>query len=464
MTEKEQTMTENVGDLTLSTIRFDKQGDVDAAGEAALRQTLDTIKPTDLIVFSHGWNNSEATAHRLYEAFFGRVASLLAAHPVPDRTATLLGVFWPSELWSDEPIPDFTASPDLGGNQGGGAAFAAAPTFAPPAPPDDATAAVIQAAFPADAKAAVDELIDLLRTRPDDQAALDRAAALIAQLAAADGPDDDGEAAAGGPLLAQPDSGPTVFADFAAKLEESGVDTTQGAGGAAGFGSSLHRLWSGAQEVARQLTYWQMKKRAGVVGQHGLGPLLGRLLAENDALHIHLVGHSFGARLVSYSLLGLPDTVAGRPPIAGLTLLEGAFSHYAFADALPFAPDRGGALKGQEAKVSGPVVACYSQYDGAVGTFYPLASMTARDDAAAFSDVMARWGGMGHDGHQPRSSLVGPVDLADAGTPYTFPATKLVNIDAARVVKKGSPPSGAHSDIVHDELAWVVLSAGELVP
>jgi hypothetical protein len=31
------------------------------------------------------------------------------------------------------------------------------------------------------------------------------------------------------------------------------------------------------------------------------------------------------------------------------------------------------------------------------------------------------------------------------------------------VVKKGNPPSGAHSDIVHPELGWAMLTAAGLV-
>ena len=35
-------------------------------------------------------------------------------------------------------------------------------------------------------------------------------------------------------------------------------------------------------------TYWQMKKRAGVVGQAGLGKLVARLAANDPALRVHL--------------------------------------------------------------------------------------------------------------------------------------------------------------------------------
>jgi hypothetical protein len=38
----------------------------------------------------------------------------------------------------------------------------------------------------------------------------------------------------------------------------------------------------------------------------------------------------------------------------------------------------------------------------------------------------------------------------------------LINIDAKRVVRRGKPPSGAHSDILYDDLAWVVACAADL--
>jgi len=70
-----------------------------------------------------------------------------------------------------------------------------------------------------------------------------------------------------------------------------------------------------------------------------------------------------------------------------------------------------------------------------------------------------KFGGIGFDGHQHG---VTPTPLLNPGTAYDFAGKKLVNIDAQRVVRKGKPPSGAHSDIVHDELAWVVACAADL--
>jgi len=48
-------------------------------------------------------------------------------------------------------------------------------------------------------------------------------------------------------------------------------------------------------------------------------------------------------------------------------------------------------------RVEGLVLATHSVQDKAVGRFYPLASLAARDDASAVGDVLYRWGAMGAD-------------------------------------------------------------------
>jgi len=437
-------------------IRFDADGEVDPDGERALHATLEETEPTDLLIFSHGWNNSPPTARKLYDAFFGEVASVLASHGAPGRKVAYLGVFWPSIRWSDEPIPDFEpdAVVDLGAGAGPAAGFGPPQVFDPPPPPDAELQEQIRAAFPAEVADSVAELLALLEQRPDDAAALDRARELVQTIAASAGPGGDGERDGEPPLAALPDPGNTLFKDFATALEELQVDTGE-VGGAAGFGEALGRLWHGAQEVLRGMTYWQMKNRAGVVGEMGLGPLVGRLRAQHPALRIDFIGHSFGARVVSYALKGL----AGPPAVQSVTLLQGAFSHFAFAAALPMDQNRAGALNGQQAKVIGPVTACYSKFDSAVGVMYPLASMAKGDDAAALVNPAFRFGGIGHDGHQQG---VEELTLLRPGQPYDFNAQKLVNIDAQRVVREGKPPSGAHSDIIYADLAWVVVSAAGL--
>ncbi|MGY1694637.1 hypothetical protein ACI780_06940 [Geodermatophilus sp. SYSU D00814] len=437
----------------------------DAAGVVqndALEQTLTDLREegvTDVLVFSHGWNNSTSTARRLYDGFFGLLSPLLAEHGAPDRTVGALGVYWPSRRWSDEREPAFNpaGAPEL--SRGGGvASIGDAPRAEdPPPPPDDETRDAMRAAFP-EAVHDVDELVDLLRRRPPEESQLRRAHELVAGLlhgAAGDGTVDDGDGSGAAPAVAEPGRGAEeITRTYLQAMEDLGVVTT-GQGGELGLADDVQRLWHGAQELARQATYWQMKNRAGVVGERGLGPFVRSLLDEG--LRVTLIGHSFGARLVSFALRSLGEEPAS---VEGVVLLQGAFSQFTFADELPTDRARGGVLRGLQSRVAGPVVACHSDLDQALGTFYPLASLARGQDASALEELRRRWGAIGFGGHKPRPNA---VPMQAVGSPYAFPARDLASVDVAAVVRRGRPPSGAHSDIVHRELAWVVLCAGGLV-
>jgi hypothetical protein len=244
-------------------------------------------------------------------------------------------------------------------------------------------------------------------------------------------------------------------------LETLAPEEMQGVpeGGAAGLGDAIAKLWEGAKGSLRVATYWQMKNRAGVVGKLGLAPLVDGLADAVPDLRIHLVGHSFGARLVSFSLAGLRAREVS--PVKSLFLLQGAFSHFAFADTLPFDRNRSGELKGMASRVDGPLLATFSDFDLAVGRSYPLASVVAGQDASDAQKVVSRWGAMGSDGAQAVSAVAFP--LVAAGHKYTFQKGKWHNLDGNDVIKNGDPPSGAHGDIIHPQIAWVALSAAGVV-
>ncbi len=204
------------------------------------------------------------------------------------------------------------------------------------------------------------------------------------------------------------------------------------AGGGARF--ALPNPWDGAQELLRQATYYAMKRRAGTVGERGLGAVLGRLAEAAPGVRVHLVGHSFGARLVSFALRGLPKEVR---TVKSVTLLQGAFSHYAFAAELPHDARAGGALRGRQSRIDGPLVCCYSRHDGALSRFYPLASRMAGDSQGVLAAVLGpKWGAMGHDGVQAVPGTV-RLTIADAVKPAKLPVSGCVNVDAAAVVRQG---------------------------
>jgi hypothetical protein len=456
----------DIAGLPFWELTFDADGDQDTTSRDAFLAAVKDAGITDLIVFSHGWNTAPGSARALYQRFFGLLAGQLdqvpAGRPV---TVGLAGVIWPAQLWSDQPIPDFPAT--AAARPGGAASLSDASdaTQAEPASAalDSETLATLKALFPA-AAGPLDTMAGILDNgtpSADAIATFHEALAAFSQLAAVPGDDGEGDPATPAPGEGQPrmlrDEPMELFQRYRDALQASGV-AVAGGDGQAGIGDSLRGILNGAKEALRQATYWQMKNRAGVVGQRGLGPLLGRLDATR--IRVHLVGHSFGARLVSFALAGLPS---GPSPVRGVTLLEGAFSHFAFASPLPFDASRKGALAGMLARINGPLVVCFSSHDSAVGTFYPLASFAAQEDAAAANDALFRWGGMGADGAQGVSARLDGIQPAGPGTTYRFTAGQALNVDASDVVRKGGPPTGAHSDIVHPELTWIVLSAGGIV-
>ncbi|MFE9319916.1 serine-threonine protein kinase [Nocardia sp. NPDC052278] len=449
-------MPEFVGDKPLWIVSFDKDGDVDRDGADALVAGVRQRGLTDLIVFSHGWNNDRSKAVDLYQRWFGKLDTLPSA---ATRRIGYAGVIWPSERWSDEPIGDF--APAVAPT---GAAAARRRDSVPAGSPtlDADTLQMLKATFP-DGAQQLDRIAELLGTEKPNPGTIDELFRQMREFSIAtfpgstdsEGPKDNADT--GFPaMLSTNNDASEVFRDFAMELMRSGVDLDSAQGGAAGIGDIFGKVLRGAKEALRALTYWQMKNRAGVVGENGLGPLLGRLHREFPSLRINLIGHSFGARVVSYALAGLPDGLVPSP-VKSVTLLQGAFSSFAFADPLPFDRNRRGGLAGRSNRVDGPVSVCFSSHDGALNNFYPLASKVAGDNAAgAHGDNP--WTAMGAVG----AFEVTQVELRGVGDDYPFTAGELINIDASDTVVNGQPPFGAHSDIVHENLAWVVVKASKL--
>src|SRR4051794_21037160 len=240
-------------------------------------------------------------------------------------------------------------------------------------------------------------LTDLRATFPSATGVLDRMAELLAGLAT-DGaqaefrtrlkefaqltgtPDGDGETDPSAEPGMLRDDHTTLFERFRDALRSTGAQLPDGEGGQAAIGDSLRGSWTGAKEALRQATYWQMKNRAGVVGRRGLAPLIGELHQASPELRVPLVGHSFGARLVSNALAGLPDS--SPSPLGSLTLLQGAFSHFAFADPLPFDAGRHGALAGLQRRGGGAGGAFFFTPPSPGGPPFPLASPSSGGDPA----------------------------------------------------------------------------------
>ncbi|GHD95500.1 serine-threonine protein kinase [Streptomyces naganishii] len=426
-------------------LTFDADGDVDGPERDRLLAQVTARGVRDLIVFAHGWNNDRSGATALYSHFFAPVPRL-----APTARIGYVGVIWPSMRFCDEPIPDFPRS------------TAAGPVPAPALDKD--TRHALLESFPGRATV-VDRIARLLDERPgsEDEGGLDEFGRLVRLLVEEVPPGPQALFSADTEAEGVPEGEPEMFARPAREVCGEFARAVAGLRAPDGQESfSLPNPWDGAKELLRQATYYAMKRRAGTVGERGLGPVVGLLARSAPGLRVHLVGHSFGGRLVSFALRGLPEGVRA---VKSVTLFQGAFSHYAFAARVPGDPGACGVLQGQEGRVDGPLVCCYSRYDSALGTLYPLASRMADDDRSVLGvDVGSllgdRWGAMGHNGVQAVPGTRACTLTEALAAP--LPVTGCVNVDAAEVVRRGGPPSGAHSDIVHPELARVVLAAGRV--
>jgi len=112
----------------------------------------------------------------------------------------------------------------------------------------------------------------------------------------------------------------------------------------------------------RALTVRVMKDRAGLVGHRGFGPLLGRLNADAPETRIHLIGHSYGARVLLNGLCHPKDTPA--PRVRSMLLLQPAVNQWCFADQLPDGSGRGGSYRSAFERVDLPILTTYSPHDG----------------------------------------------------------------------------------------------------
>ncbi|BBH69222.1 hypothetical protein ACTI_59070 [Actinoplanes sp. OR16] len=421
-------------------ITFDKDGNL--TDDTGLQSEL---AADELFIFGHGWNSSPAGARRHYDFMFDQLAQMAPGHAVG-----FAGVIWPSLLFpQDDPAPDgpLLASP---------ADTQSTPLLPPgpsPAQAPESTGAEIAAAlapaFP-NHQADLATLGGLLDQRPQDPrqllAFIDLTRGLI-------GTDNDAEEDRGEAMVLT--AAPRTVLDTMSMLAPPEQSDAQA--GLNPFGA----LWKGAKELLRVASYYEMKNRAGVVGQRGLGPLLGRLAGRPGAPRIHLMGHSFGARLVAFTLAGLPPSMRGHDsPVKSLMLIQGAFSHFAFAGNAPVSAGKG-VLAGERDRVDGPLLATFSGKDRAVGWWYPNASRLAWQDAQAMVNPNFRWGGMGNNGYQQAAAQT--VALGPAGSRYKFQPGTFYRLDGNDVIAHGrSFFSGAHSDIDQPHLAWAATSAAGL--
>ena len=427
-------------------ICFDKRGaevpDADgsvASGLAMAALADPAAGVTDVFIISHGWQGDLADAIRQYDSWIGAANPDAAGDGI---TPFLIGLHWPSKAWSDR---ELTSGPSglLGDEPAPGATITveeAVDEFAG------------QFGHSAQVREALQEVLSFVAGVDRDREATSAdalppaVAAAYRTLAAAAGAGGDD------PLLGSSWDPDLVFAEAAAP-----VDGADGLLGNGFFGKLREALLT----PLRQLTFWHSKNQAREFGEGGAAGLVRAVMARSQA-RVHLVGHSFGTVVLAGAVRGPGDRPVPPPrPVDSLVLVQGAVSLWAFAAEVPAGIGGG---RGYFADVvtapfvGGVVIATRTQWDYAVGRFYPLA--VGLVNQFLLGGELPKFGGIGTFGIQGVAGMVELPPLAKGATLQSglVPGT-VHNVDAGAVIATLNGVEGAHNDLAHSELSWLAWSA-----
>lgn len=390
--------------------------------------------PTDIFLFSHGWKGDIVSATSQYNLWIDAITRLAAdsLRMGSSFRPIWVGLHWPSQPWGDEEL---------------GTASFAADASTPPAPAPSTLLEDYLDRLNLTHSLRARELMGVIfrenKVNAGAQVLPQNVADAYTELAS---------------LLNYQSSavGSDPASDNSEYSARAAFEAMNNAGVAFGGG-----LVGGLLGPLRQLSFWTMKGRARTVGESGMHQFVGRAQSAAPNARIHIMGHSFGC-IVACSIVSGPNgTSALSRPVDSLALVQGAISHWAFADVIPSTGGRGyfnGIIRNR--RVKGPVVTTRSVHDLAVGTWYPIAvSLVLQDPSFAINSNLIKWGAMGAFGIQ---GLPGALDqpMLPETADYRFEPGKVYNLEASQFIKKMLDKlSGAHSDIDGPQVAHAIWQA-----
>lgn len=419
-------------------LRYDDKGRLRSPlTELQLRGSIGGI--SDVFLFSHGWNNIFAKALERYRSFIAGYVQQRQQYdlPVPAGYRPLLvGVIWPSTdfVLPWEAGPKIAAAPDPEG---------------PEAAQTEQMLSFVTESLDADADAAFTELVDG-RTALDTDEARQAAEIVLAALWPGVDPDDGAFTPSVDELLVAwsavdgaETSAPADPDDFGTV---GGGSTPTGPTFAGGFSLDPRNL-------LRMATVWKMKARAGQVGVAGVGPLARHVLGHSDA-RLHLIGHSFGARLL---LSALASEEPARPAHSML-LLQAAVNRWCFAQDVA-GTGRAGGYNPVLNQVEKPILTTFSTHDEPLTKVFHLAMRgghVGEPDIAALGDPEL-YGALGG---------FGPAGLGGLGAtePAAIPGRERYGLGRGREVIAidggteidGRPAITGHGDISNQTTWWAL--------
>jgi hypothetical protein len=430
-------------------LAFDSQGALKDASRSELTGLLDrAAQATDIFILSHGWWNDADSADCFYRRMIGGLRRQQPGDLTEDRfRPVFVSVYWPSAVFPLQPG-------DCPAAEANRTEVAVAGSLPPTRIREWAVNAFPEAAARPDFEGDLARVTALNLKENAGQAlteaeATDFASILLkwrqfsrtAELPVSDGPEPELFRGSAGEIVKAWNSRPVPREEF----------------GVLGGGE---KKWL---NFGNAFTFWTMKERAGIVGSRGLYEVLKALQPFRANAHIHLIGHSFGGKLLAAALTGHRPTGGNRAD--SLVILQGAFSQFAFStrDAIMKAgveSDRPGLYLDVVASrlVAGPIVATFSGRDLPNRMLYPAGVALVGDVVEAAREP--RYGSLGARGIRAAAATALDLSQQRLRDAMTSEGTVLVTVDGSVVIL-------GHSDLVKPavfNLIWDAVDLGSAVP
>lgn len=418
--------------VDLFLLRFGKDGMLESPQTAKLAVEA-AAEASDVFVFSHGWNNIYGDALRNYTQFAkGFIAQREQfSRDVPDGyRPVLIGIVWPS-TW-------FVLKSEQGPIIAGGDERAAA---------TEAMLDEVTDGWDAESRARLLELVDGVDSIGED------VAREVAEIVVASWPDDDDGTSSTPNVDNIIDAWRRIEGggDIQYEEEEVGILVADDEAKNAAEAHAAGRFSFDPRVILRMGSVWGMKGRAGDVGMHGVGPLL--TLMARPGVRIHLIGHSFGARVMLSAVAHSP--ALDDHPAYSMLLLQPAVNRWCFATKVVGKDVQGGYAHVPD-RVIQPIIATRSTFDKPLHEVFHLAlrgDNLGEIKTSAVGDT-ERYGALG--GYPPLGIPVATDDVHAAGVPYDlgFPQ-RVLSLDGSLHLD-GKPAIDDHGDINSPVIWWAL--------
>ncbi|MGY4224968.1 pimeloyl-ACP methyl ester carboxylesterase [Bradyrhizobium sp. USDA 4503] len=425
-------------------VRYDEQGICCSpkTRDACLARITEH-KDRPVILFSHGWNNDFSDSTDLYRRFLIEFEAVLKTYPLGETPPVFVGVTWPSIWLPSDEGPQMAADGSHSSRQ---------PDY------QQLVLAIGKKIGDESHRARLYELLESETLHGEDVRELARLIIPTLHLHQEEGPyAAAGEEVVLGALATLQGKSQSIAREY------DDVDDI----GLAGDGPIPRDIRTAGlldyldpRNAMRLASLYLMKDRAGTVGRNGIALFLTDLLGRTEA-RLHLVGHSFGCKVI---LAALAANAKPSRKVSSVLLLQPAVSHLSFASEVPGRGLPGGYSRVPDS-VEKPIFCTYSAQDFPLHTVYHLAMLRSRDlgeikmagtraptstTAGAPPNVYAALGGYG-----PRGCgeiLIDPIP--DIGELFRYQAdTRIVGLDGSAWKR-----IGGHGGIANRYTAWALRS------